>query len=100
MDTRPILKGSHYSGGKLARLLTATGALMGHKLVFLHPELSLRQIEDLPTGYESALSGKPQATLTTMGRLVGMDEIGLLNEVKCFARVSGLATWFFARFFG
>ena len=35
-----------------------------------------------------------------LGRLMGMNQIGLLDKAKCLAGVTRLSAWFFTRLFG
>jgi hypothetical protein len=87
-------------GGELAGLLTTTGALMSDKLMFLNPQPGLRQVNYLSAGHELTFSPQGKTTLTTMGRLVAMNEVGLVDHLERLTGMARLAARFFADFFG
>jgi len=95
-----ILDWGHHVSRELAGLDTTTAALMSHKLVFLNPEPGLGQIKDLTTGHELGLSGKHKPTLTTMGRPVAMNHVGLLDHFQRVARMARLPTGLISGLFG
>lgn len=87
-------------GRELAGLHTATAALVSHELVLLDPEPGPGQIEDLPTGHELAISRKHKPTLATMGRLVTVNQVGVLDHFQGVARMPRLSTGLLSGLFG
>ena len=67
---------------------------------FLDPQPGLGQVKDLPAGHKTALSRKRAPTPAAMGRLVPMNQVGLLDHFQSLTGMARLSAGPLSRLFG